>query len=442
MSLFRHAGAEAACDTVSLEVDQVWTEILADAPAAAAIAAAILTLFVAAELIRRTTGVPTEYTRKLTHVGAGAVVMSFPWVISSPWTVALLSLAFFGILVAGKATGMLTSVHSIDRKTSGAYYYPFAVLGTFWLADGNPLLFCVPIAVMALADTVAALVGRKAGMVRYRVFDNSRTLEGSLCFFGIALGLLVIGLALAGVPGWPAMLIVALVAAIMSTATEAISVRGVDNLFIPYACFLVLDRTLRLGLRDLSGWVEGMLIGVLTVALTYRRASLTPAGSITLFVVLTLCWALGGWAWTMPLGALFFLYLATVPEESQHVRADLEEVFPTTVGSMIIVLAFGHFDDPVLFVPFLATVAASGAIALSRMAIVRGWPQVPLALSGALVPVLPVLAYEPTTPVIPVIMAAGAGCVAFAALAQTSVSGRRLLSSLLAGAVAWAAVPF
>ena len=227
----------------------------------------------------------------------------------------------------------------------------------------------------------------------------------------------------------------------MCVPCESISVRGADNLFIPYACFLVLDRTIRLGLHDLSGWVEGMIIGLLTVVFSYKRASLTPSGSVTLFVVLTLAWALGGWAWTIPLAAPFFLYLATAPQQSREVKADLNEVFPATVGSMVIVLAFGHFEDPVLFVPFLATVAASGAIMLGRMALVRGWPQIPLAISGGLVPIVPVLAYEPSTPVIPVALAAAAGCAAFAALARTPMAGRRLVASLLAGAVAWAAVP-
>ena len=69
------------------------------------------------------------------------------------------------------------------------------------------------------------------------------------------------------------MLIVAIVAAIMATATEAISVRGADNLFIPYTCFLVLDRTLRLGLRDLSGWVEGMLLGAIILVFSFRSAA-------------------------------------------------------------------------------------------------------------------------------------------------------------------------
>ena len=73
------------------------------------------------------------------------------------------------------------------------------------------------------------------------------------------------------------MLIVAIVAAIMATATRP-RVRGADNLFIPYTCFLVLDRTMRLGLRDLSGWVEGMLLGATILVFSFRSA-LTPAGN-------------------------------------------------------------------------------------------------------------------------------------------------------------------
>jgi phytol kinase len=417
-------------------------EILSDLPGALAISGAILLLFVMAEAISRSTNIETEYTRKLTHVGAGLIVMTFPWLFQSPLTVAVLALGFFGILTLGKATGLLSCVHKIKRKSGGAFYYPFAVFGTFWLSDGDPLLFCVPIAVMALADTVAALVGRKTGTVRYRVMDNSRSLEGSLSFFGLALTILLVGLGLSGLPGWPAMLIVALVAAILCTATEAISVRGADNLFIPYACFVVLDRTIRLGLPDLSGWVEGMLIGLTVVVVSYRRASLTPAGSITLFIVLTLSWAIGGWTWALPLLALFSLYLVISPEQSHRARADLEEVFPTTVGATVIVLAFGHFADPSLFVPYLATLAASGAIALTRMAEMRTWPRLPLAISGAMVPILPVLAYQPDIPVLTVALAAGAGCLAFALLAQTSISGRRMIAALLAGSIAWAVAPF
>lgn len=413
--------------------------IIHDAQGALLISIGIVALFAIGESLHRVARVRVELTRKFTHVGAGMIVLSFPWVIESPWTVLALSVSFGGLLVAGKMTGLLSSVHNVERRTSGAYFYPVAVFGTFWLSKGDPLLFCVPIAVMALADTAAALVGQRIGEFHYRVFDNKRSVEGSLGFFGFALAVCMAGMALAGEPGWPAMFIVALVAAIMATATEAISVRGADNLFIPYTCFLVLDRTLRLGLRDLSGWIEGMMLALLILVSTYRVAALTPAGGVTVFVVVTLAWALGGLPWLLPLATLYLLYILTAPRDSD-IRADLDEVFPTTVGSMVVVLAFGHFDDPDLFVPYLATLTASGAIALGRMAKMRGWPMIPLGLSGAMTPLIPVLAYEQTVPLPALALATAAGSLAFAALAKTEFTGRRMVSSLLAGAVAWAAV--
>lgn len=404
------------------------------------VSAGILALFGGAELLRRFARVPTEYTRKLTHLGAGVIVLGFPWFLSSPWTVAILAVAFFGVLVLGRVTGLLSSVHDVERRTAGAYYYPFAVFGTFWLAHDDPLLYCAPVAVMAIADTGAAIVGRRPGNRRYRVMDGARTIEGSLTFFGLALGILLTAMALAGRPGWPAMLLVALVGAIVSTATEAICVRGIDNLFIPYATFMVLDRTLRLGLHDLSGWIEGMILSLAVVVLTWRRAGLTTAGGITAFLVGTIAWALGGPRWALPLLALYALFVATAPRGG-HKGTDLDEVFPTTVGSMVVVLAFAHSDDTTLYLPYLATLAANGAIALGRLATARRWPPVPLILSGALAPVLPVLWFTPKVPVIPLTAAAMAGLTAFALLARTRFVGRRMVASLLAGALAWAMLP-
>ena len=137
-------------------------ELQSDALSAAFISTAILVLFTTGELLHRRRGVRVELTRKLSHVGAGAIVLTFPWVLSSPWTVAMLCVAFGGLLAFGKITGLLSSVHSVERRTGGAYYYPLAVIGTFWLSAGDPLLFCIPIAVMALADTAAALLAPPA----------------------------------------------------------------------------------------------------------------------------------------------------------------------------------------------------------------------------------------------------------------------------------------
>ena len=127
------------------------------------VSSSIVALFVVGEYLRRRHSVVVEQTRKLSHFGAGLVIMTFPWLFTSHWTVAFLSFNFFLLLWFGKTMGFLDSVHSVERTTGGAYYYPMSVFVVFWLAKGDPLLFCLPLAILAIADAGAALVGKKLG---------------------------------------------------------------------------------------------------------------------------------------------------------------------------------------------------------------------------------------------------------------------------------------
>lgn len=415
----------------------------ADWRGALIVAVSIVMLFVSGEVLRRYFLVETEYTRKLSHMGAGFIVILFPWLLSDLWTVLVLSIAFAVILLGGKLTGQLNSVHSVERRTSGAYYYPFAVLGLFWLSEGDPLLYCPPIAVLAISDTGAAIVGKRSGKRRYRVMDGARSVEGSLTFFALTFGIMVFSLALAGRPGWPEMLLVTLVVSVMATATEAVSVRGIDNLFIPYSCFLILERTLRLGLSDLSNWFEGMIISLAAVVATWERSGLTEAGGLLIFVIGTLTWSLGGLLWTLPLIAFYAFFVAVIPEEDPDKTygfpqdTDLTDVFPATAGALIVILAFGHFQDQTLYVPYLTTLSAGGAMAMGRMARGRNWPPIPLVLSGSVVPILPVTALDPTVPVLGISVIGASSLLSFFFLSRTAFVGRRLLSTLLSGALAW-----
>jgi len=191
-----------------------------DVGGAALISAAIFGLFGGAEVGRRLLGLPTEFTRKFTHVGAGVVVLSFPWLVGHTATVVVLALAFAAILVGGRITGLLGSIHGVERRTGGAYYYPLPVPGAWVLSGGDALLYCIPLAVMAVADTGAARVGQRAGETTYRVLDGERTLEGSVTFVALAFWVVLLGCALFGRPPWPDMLLVTLVGAGLSTAAE------------------------------------------------------------------------------------------------------------------------------------------------------------------------------------------------------------------------------
>ena len=357
-----------------------------DAWGALAISGGILALFVMGELLHRLAGAPVEYTRKLSHVGSGAIVLSFPWVIDSVVTVGLLAASFLGLLVLGKTTGLLGSVHGVARRTGGAYYYPVAVLASFWLADGDALLYCVPMAIMAVADTGAAIVGQELGETRFQVLDGERSFEGSATFFGLAFFVVLVALSLAQRPGWPEMLLVALVTSVLTTAVEAVSVRGSDNLLIPYMSWMVMERTLRLGLPALSSWILGMLLALAIIVITWRRAGLTPAGALLTFVLASLAYAQGGAPWFLPLATLYSLSLFLRRPVGQTGRIDLNDVFPTAAGSMVLVLAFAHSGSERLYLPFLVTVSANAAVALGLAAVRRRALLLPAAVAGALLP--------------------------------------------------------
>ena len=409
--------------------------ILEDLWGTLVITVAILALLVSSELVSRVSGAPVEYTRKLAHVGSGAIVLAFPWLITHDATMVFMAFSFAGLLIGGRVTGLLGSIHNVERQTGGVYYYPFAVLFAWLLADGDTLLYCVPLAIMALADTGAALVGQHAGETTFQVMDGERSVEGSLAFFGIAFAITLLGCTLDGRVGWPGLLLVTLVVAALTTAVEAISVRGSDNLLIPYAAWMGLERTLRLGLPELGDWVLGMGIGAGLLTLSASRARLSTAGGVTVFLVGTLAWSLGGLAWLAPMLALYAAYLLARPP---RVNTDLDQVFPTTAASVVMLLLYAHLEDPGLYGAYVVTAAANGAIAAHQIARARGWYAALATPLGALLPL------AAATPWLEGLGTAGAVllCAPIAValhhvLQDSGLVGRRLFIALCAGLVAW-----
>lgn len=409
-------------------------DLAADWKGSLAIATAILLLFVVAEVWKRARNAPTEWTRKLTHLGSGAIVMTFPWLVTSAWSVALLALSFGGLLGIGKVTGLLSSVHDVERKTQGAYLYPLAVLGTFLASDGDPLLFCVPLAIMAVADTGAAIVGKHAGGTKYKVLDGERSLEGSLTFFGLAFAICIGGLALAGRPGWPASLLVTLVVAALTTSVEAVSVRGSDNVLIPYAAWLALERTLDVGLPALEPWILGMLFAGTTLALTWRRAELSVAGGVTVWLIGSLAYASGGWTWALPFYSVYALFLVV---KTPRPDAGVDDVFATAAGSLALLIAYVHTGSDTLWIPFVVTAAANAAILMAFVTRDRALPWKLAIVLGAFVPPAAAWLLGERDHVLVTGIGGLVGLVAFLLVERVPIPGRRLVSSLGVGITAW-----
>lgn len=192
-----------------------------------------LILFALTEVLYRYARVPSEWSRKFLHVAGGGLSLLLPLFFRSFWWVLLLVVSFAGLLAVTKRFDLLHSVHKVERPSIGSVIFPLPVLLCFMLMEyqNNLLLFYLPMSVLIVADPAAFVVGRLFPWRPYRIANSGKTLSGSLAFATSTFLLCFIILKEAGCgDNW---LVLVFAITFLSTLTEAVSIRGWDNLTVP-----------------------------------------------------------------------------------------------------------------------------------------------------------------------------------------------------------------
>ena len=239
------AGTRGAM-TLGRNIGEPWSEITASLPSMALIGMASLLLLALVELSDRTGRLDAEYTRKIAHVVGGAIYYFAPSLFPTHWPMLCLAILFTSLLVLSRRFGLLASLHPASRHSLGDVIYPGSIYLVFLLAESNSLLFQIPVLVLAISDTSAALVGQRVGRLRFRIMGSTRSLEGSVAFAMTAFLVVLIPLLLsAHIEGLHTVALAAGIAAAVA-AIEAASPKGLDNLAIPVATLFLLDTLLAL----------------------------------------------------------------------------------------------------------------------------------------------------------------------------------------------------
>ena len=337
------------------------------------IAIAVLIL---AEVLKRTTSLPTELTRKFAHIGSGLAVLLIPHFIDSSWTVLALTASFAGLMFFTHVTGLLQGIHGVGRGVGGVLWYPVTAWLTYFIVfdvrHGEYLEYAIPVLVLACADAMGAVVGKRCGRHQYEVIPGHfRSLEGSTAFFFVALACIVIPLAGGlGVDPLRALAVGTLVA-LLATAYESVSVHGLDNLLVPFGTLLFLDRYLELGWVELSLQASLLCaVTAFTIAVQWRRPATGGGGAAFTLSIYTVL-VLGGWTWLPPLVGLiatFVIYDRLTPMSGKLAKARYEmgtALIGLTVP-VVFVLLHASFDDAgireAIYVGYLASIACQAAI--------------------------------------------------------------------------------
>jgi len=200
-----------------------------------------LALFGLAELLYHKMKVRAEYTRKLVHFGTGLLTLLFPLLLSNHWPVLFLCASFTVILLLSLKFNFLKSINAIDRVSHGSILYPVAIYLCYLTYDfynRDLVYFYLPVLTLAICDPIAALLGKRWPLGKFR----NKTLLGSGAFFisSFILTIFIFYFISDQVFQLNKVIPLALGIAAFSAATEAFSVKGVDNITIPISVILVM----------------------------------------------------------------------------------------------------------------------------------------------------------------------------------------------------------
>jgi len=207
--------------------------------------ATMLSLLWSAGKLSARFGVAPETKRKSIHVLTGLISLSFPWLFSSPLPViCMIVISLFTLATLRspiiKNHAMSTVLHDVQRKSFGEFYILISIGFLFAHSVGNPVLYVLPLTVIALSDTGSALIGTKYGKKRLSIFDGEKTIEGSVAFFTITLLVSLILLMLLTDMAEINLILLSTIIAGFCTFIESDSWKGLDNLFVPVGAHILL----------------------------------------------------------------------------------------------------------------------------------------------------------------------------------------------------------
>jgi phytol kinase len=216
-----------------------------DAIAMAAVLASALAMLFLLRLYGKRKTADGEWLRKLAHIGTGLISISLPWIFSSRIpvfiicgaSITLLLMMRYVPLVRARLSGVLDDV---TRRSWGEIYFPLSVALLYQFSQGSKLLYVVPLVVLTLADTVAALIGAEYGKHGYASTGTTKSIEGSIAFFCAAFFSVNVALVVFSDAGRVETLLISLDIALIVMLLEAIAWRGLDNIFIPLGVFILL----------------------------------------------------------------------------------------------------------------------------------------------------------------------------------------------------------
>ncbi len=371
----------------------------------------ILTLLVAADVLRRNRLASPEVTRKTVHLLTGILILACPFIFQSAVPLLVLAILFVIINYLALRYNLFPGIHVDSRPTLGTVFYPisfFILLLLYW--ERNPLALLVGMSLLAIADVCAALAGENARTpISLPVPGDQKTVQGALAMLGSSTLLTFSVFYLVGpqqnfTPTWLWLLLIAFTIALLATAAETVSWRGSDNLSVPLLCGPAAAFFTHASPLAAKQFMYGEVFSLLVAALSVRFRFLDVGGALVAFILGTVIFGLGGWPFSLPLLAFFISssLLSKFGAWRKHAvhekfqkgsRRDWGQVLANGGVAAVLVVLWYLQPEPLYYFLYLGAVAAVtadtwateiGVLSTQPPRLVTSWQMVSTGTSGAI----------------------------------------------------------
>ena len=173
-----------------------------------------------------------EISRKIVHIGVCnwwiIVILFFDNVVYASIVPSL----FVVINYISYKKNIFSSMEREDKKSLGTVYYAISclilTLLSFLYFD-NKMYACIGLLTMGYGDGFAAIIGKNLKSKEYNIFNQKKSILGSLTMFIVSMVVISIITAIYGSFSLLTVLLISLVATII----EALSPFGLDNITVP-----------------------------------------------------------------------------------------------------------------------------------------------------------------------------------------------------------------
>ncbi|HRE83197.1 MAG TPA: hypothetical protein PLN52_19285 [Opitutaceae bacterium] len=393
---------------------------------------ALGTLMVAVKALQQRGVVRAEGSRKAVHIGMGTICLGFPWIFHDVWPVWILgalALLMLGSvrLIPTLKRGVGGVLHDVNRASLGELCFPVGVATVFTLAQGDPLLFVIPVALLTFADAAGAMIGTRWGKNKYVTLEGTKSIEGSLAVGLTGMLVTVIPLLAGGHNLVPALLIGAAIG-LFALNLEAVSWHGLDNVFLPLAVYAQITVHLEASAPVLAANLSVLFV-LTVIALVWRRGQIVDESSrLGCALALYFFWTVGGPEWLIAPLVLLFSYVRLMPVAPRDMpRHNLVAVLCVSSACLVWAVAEAFAPHPRWLALFtLSTATHQAMIAIVRLSQGRPhWNRVGWWSAGVIQAILTQgLAYsliEADQPGVLRTIAFGSACLALAAATFTLI---------------------